>query len=84
MLSIFKYRKDNGNVSDRVVFELEKPSNYLFGIDLSEFDASERAMYIDSLQEIEEAARKAMTATIEALGLKNNFRRFKASGIEKD
>jgi hypothetical protein len=68
----FDYTDAKGKQSHRVVFPLAKPSDRYFAIDLTEFDESERAFYVNELQ----AMYKVMEEEIRQLGLGSNYRYF--------
>ena len=77
LLKKFRYRKPNGEESNRTVFVLSKPSDMYFGIDLSEFDEDEKSFYESELRKL----YNGVEAAIEDMGLNNNYRNFKQSRI---
>ena len=75
----FQYKKSNGKVSDRVVWEVAPPSNKMFAIDISEFDEEERAQLISGL----DALWEEFSEGVRGLGLKHNYRYFLDKGIQQ-
>lgn len=74
----FKYRKViGGEETDRAVFPISKPSDFLHAIDLSEFDKEEQEYYFKSLSNLFYQVKEE----IDNLGLGNNYRNFKEEGI---
>ena len=84
MTKRFTYTKADGSMSNRNVVPIVTPSDYLFGIDLSEFDADEAAEYAKVLEKFQVDTKNAMTAVVKALGLSSNYRRFKREGISQN
>jgi hypothetical protein len=76
----FTYEKPDGEVSDRSLFVLNKPSDSYFGLDLSEFTVEERMKYNKMLKRLMESVAEE----IEVMGLKHNYRRFKEERIREE
>ena len=81
MIKEFNYTKDNGSTSDRKVFVLEKPSDYLFGIDLSEFDEEEANIYIEMLNKVVDDYKDSIKDIVTEYKL--GYRKFKKGGISE-
>lgn len=77
----FTYTKENGSVSERDVFILAAPYPDFFGIDLSEYSAEERDFYAEQLEQMYADIKLETDSYLKHLGLKNNYRRFKADGV---
>jgi hypothetical protein len=73
----FTYQKPDGEVSERSLFVLNKPSDSYFGIDLSEFSVLEQGQYNTMLERLMDSVAEE----IEVMGLKHNYRRFKEERI---
>ena len=72
-LKDFTYTKKPGDVSNRHVFVISKPSDCYFAIDLSEFDGKDLEFYEAEL----EAIYEWLEGRIEDMGLGSNYRLFK-------
>lgn len=77
MIKQFTYRKPEGEVSNRFVWEVHPASDKMLAIDLSEFDEDERIYLSGELQNIFEV----MKEEIKQLGLGHNYRYFKKDRI---
>lgn len=77
MIKDFIYKKPDGDVSRRIVYILNSPSDSYFGIDLSEFDEHEQNNYRLMLESLTDS----MNQEIEKMGLAHNYRRFKEDRI---
>ena len=73
----FDYTKADGTTTERVVIPLNKPSDLLKAIDVSEFDESERQYYSEQVLLAQENFKEHMRE----VGLGSQYRSFKASGI---
>jgi hypothetical protein len=80
LMKHFTYEKPDGEVSDRSLFVLNKPSDSYFGLDLSEFTVEERMKYNKMLKRLMESVAEE----IEVMGLKHNYRRFKEERIREE
>ena len=76
----FTYEKPDGEISDRSLFVLNKPSDSYFGVDLSEFTIDEQTKYNRMLERLMESVAEE----IEVMGLKHNYRRFKEERIRNE
>jgi len=73
MLKQFKYTKESGDTSNRVVYPLNlSGEDKLLCVDLTEFDSDEREQYADLLDEI----HKNYIEAIKEVGLQSTFRTF--------
>ena len=78
MLKEFTYTDAKNKVSHRVVHPIAEPTDKMFAVDLTEFDADERAHYEAVLNEIHDQ----FIGAIKEAGLGHNFRFFKQDGIK--
>lgn len=74
----FTYTKADGSSSERVVVPISSPSDMMFALDLTEFEAWEREEYLKAINE----AFSALEASITEIGLRTAYRNFKKAGIE--
>jgi hypothetical protein len=74
----FKYTKDNGNVSDRNLVVLRKPSTNYFGIDVTDEDSDS----VKDLVNFLEAQKADLEAELVELGLRFKYRTFKEEGMQ--
>ena len=77
MIKRFKYTKDNGEVTERIVAAFTTPSKYLFGIDVTNDEVA-----LEALETLMQRQKEEMQALVEALELETQYRRFKEEGIE--
>jgi hypothetical protein len=77
MIKSFVYKKPEGEISDRYVWEVYPASDKMLAIDLSEFDEKDRAYYVEQLKDIYETLKE----DIKQLGLSSNYRYFKKDRI---
>ena len=80
----FIYTSVGGKTSERDAFIFSLPSDSFFGYELSEFDEVEAAAYAEALRDIYKDVEESMYEAIDELGLKHNFRRFKADGVNNE
>ena len=78
----FSYTSVSGKTSERDAFIFSLPSDSFFGYELSEFDEVEADAYAEALCDIYKDVEESMYEAINELGLKHNFRRFKAEGVD--
>lgn len=78
MIKRFTYNK-NGELSERVVYVLKKPSDLLFGIDLSQFSPEEQKYYEKELDRL----HAAFLEEIKEIGLNSCYRNFKSERIRE-
>lgn len=74
----FIYHKPNGEISNRVLWVLGKPSDCFYGIDLSQFEPQEQEYYLEELERISEMFKEE----ISELGLDSCYRQFKQNRIQ--
>jgi hypothetical protein len=77
MIKSFVYKKPEGEISERYVWEVHPASDKMLAIDLSEFDEKDRAYYVEALTDIFDL----MKEDIKQLGLNSNYRYFKKDRI---
>jgi hypothetical protein len=77
MIKQFIYKKPEGEISERYVWEIHPASDKMLAIDLSEFDEKDRVYYIDALRDIYDTLKE----DIKQLGLSSNYRYFKKERI---
>ena len=74
----FTYTKANGDVSDRSLVVLRRPSANYFGIDVTQ--ANEDT--VEALVEFLEQQKSHLENELAELGLRLNYRTFKEEGVE--
>jgi hypothetical protein len=77
MIEQFEYTKETGDVSQRTVIILNKPSDKILALDVTEFSTAEREYYNEAVEDAQEIFRE----TIKNLGLGSQYRYFKKAGI---
>lgn len=77
MIKTFAYRKLEGDISYRYVWEISPPSDKMLAIDLSEFSEKEQVYYKEQLQDLFDVLKE----DIKQLGLGSNYRYFKKDRI---
>lgn len=79
MLKRFQYKKADGSISERTVYQLNLVDNdKLLCVDLSEFSIQEQIDYSALMDEI----HKNYIDAIKEVGLGSTFRTFKLEGIQ--
>lgn len=73
MIKKFRYKKDENDITDRVVFVTSPASDCDLGIDLSDLSEAEVIEYSDALENL----RREYVDGIRKLGLANRWRKFK-------
>ena len=68
----FKYTKENGDKSNRLVFTLMGDTERVFCVDLSEFSNEEQDDYLNILEQL----HKNYMSAIKEVGLGSTFRTF--------
>ena len=79
----FTYTSVGDKTSQRDAFIFKIPDDSFYGYELSEFDEVEAKAYAEALQDIYADSQKSLYEAIDELGLKHNFRRFKAEGVSE-
>ena len=72
----FTYTKPNGDVSQRAVVELVSPTEHMEGIDVTELDQDQYAIFIEQLRELEGEMYKRRLELYADFDLQHNYRRF--------
>jgi hypothetical protein len=72
----FTYTKPNGDVSQRAVVELVSPTEHMEGIDVTELDQDQYAIFIEQLRELEGELYKRRLQLYADFDLQHNYRRF--------
>jgi hypothetical protein len=72
----FKYTKADGSVSDRAVIELVTPTQFVEGIDVTQLQEGEFALFANEMRELKNAQHEATMALLAKHDLKHNYRRF--------
>jgi len=72
----FTYTKPNGDVSQRAVIELVSPTEHMEGIDVTELDQDQYAIFIEQLRELEGEMYKRRLELYADFDLQHNYRRF--------
>lgn len=72
----FVYTKQDGTQSNRAVVELQQPSKFMEGIDVSEMPEHEFAHFCSEYRLMKAAQHEETLALLQQFDLKNNYRRF--------
>lgn len=72
----FTYTKPTGEVSQRTLIELVSPTEHIEGIDVSELDADQYALFIVQLKQLEDETYVRRMELYAAFDLQHNYRRF--------
>ena len=74
----FKYTKVNGDVSDRHLVVIRKPSDLYFGIDVTSIDDKGK---IEDLTQFISGQNTELSEVIKELGLSDRYRSFIKDGV---
>lgn len=77
MVKTFIYKKLEGEISERYVWEIHPASDKMLAIDLSEYSEADRKYYVEQLQDLYDVLKE----DIKQLGLGSNYRFFKKDRI---
>lgn len=77
MVKTFIYKKLEGEISERYVWEVHPASDKMLAIDLSEYSEADRKYYVEQLQDLYDVLKE----DIKQLGLGSNYRFFKKDRI---
>lgn len=80
-LAEFTYHKDTGQVSERAVVVVNKPSQNLAGYDVTELDADATALFLDQYREIRNNFHQQLDSLLAAFDLKYSYKQFKPTNI---
>lgn len=72
----FTYTKKNGDVSERAVIITAEPNKFLQGIDISDMDEADFAVFLQQLREQQDRHQAERAALLAQFDLKHNFRQF--------
>jgi hypothetical protein len=82
-LITFNYTKAPGKVSARVLLTLTVPNTMYEGIDISELDQEEQALFSYEMDKAREAYIDAMAVIQDKFDVKTNYRRFDPSKMSE-
>lgn len=72
----FTYTKADKSQSLRTIVALAEPSKNFFGIDISELDIEDQAIFINELEVILENKKKEVEELMEKYDIRTNYRTF--------
>jgi len=72
----FTYTKPSGEVSTRTLVELVSPTDAYEGIDVSDLDMDEYAMFMNEMNEVEKQIYAMRTELYNKYDLSHNYRKF--------
>jgi hypothetical protein len=72
----FTYTKANGDVSQRAVIELVSPTEHMEGIDVTDLDQDQYAVFTEQLRQLEGELYKRRLELYQDFDLQHNYRRF--------
>lgn len=72
----FVYTKQDGSKSNRAVVELQQPSKFMEGIDVSEMPEHEFAQFCNEYRLMKAAQHEETMALLNQFDLRHNYRRF--------
>lgn len=75
-LAEFKYTKANGRESERAVLVVAEPSEFLAGIDVSELDAEQLALFLQDYRALKNRQHEEIMHVVNQHDLKHNYRQF--------
>jgi alpha-ketoglutarate-dependent taurine dioxygenase len=78
----FTYTKTDGTQSDRAVIELQSPSKFMEGLDVTQMPDDEFADFAQAYRELKNAQHEATMALLAKHDLKHNYRRFIPDNME--
>ena len=78
----FTYTKADGSQSERAVIELQQPTKFVEGIDVTQLPESEFALFVQEFRELKNAQHEATMALLAKHDLKHNYRRFTPENME--
>lgn len=78
----FTYTKTDGTQSDRAVIELQSPSKFMEGLDVTQMSDDEFADFAQAYRELKNAQHEATMALLAKHDLKHNYRRFIPDNME--
>lgn len=72
----FIYVKDDKDISERVFIPLQNPSDKYFGVDISELDYEEQAVFQVSIEEVIAEYKDKIDKLMEQYDIKHSYRYF--------
>ena len=78
----FTYTKTDGSQSDRAVIELQQPSKFMEGIDVTQLPDDSFADFVQEFRELKNTQHEATMALLAKHDLKHNYRRFIPENME--
>lgn len=77
----FKYRKEDGSVTERVFIPLQEPGDKYFGIDISELDMEDQGLFASDIEALQDEFNAKVNALMIKYDMKYKYRTFLASGV---
>lgn len=77
----FKYTKDNGDVSNRVLVVATEPVKNVGGIDISELEGVDQAAYVEEVKKAQLIYLEMLAQINEEFDVVKNYRQFKPAGM---
>lgn len=78
----FTYTKADGSQSSRAVIELQQPSKYMEGLDVTQLTEGEFAVFIEAYRKLKNSQHEATMELLAKYDLKHNYRRFIPENME--
>lgn len=72
----FNYTKSDGSQSQRAVIELQQPSKYVEGIDVTQMPEQDFALFCREFSFLKQTQHEQTMALLNRFDLKHNYRRF--------
>jgi len=72
----FTYTKPDGKVSDRVLVVTQQPNDMYEGVDISELEQADQALFINDMNEAYDFYLQAIAIIKDAHDVAQNYRRF--------
>ena len=79
----FKYEKEPGSISERVLAAITQPSDKYFGIDISELDFEDQGLFVNELDDILEEQKEKIDALMVEYDIKHKYRTFLAAKMSE-
>lgn len=79
----FQYRKANGDTSQRAVIEVLQPTKHFEGIDVSELNQDDFAVFVQEYRQLLNTQHEARVALLNKHDLVHNYRRFRPEQMDK-
>jgi hypothetical protein len=79
----FKYVKAPDDTSDRVFVPISHPSEKYFGIDITELDTEDQALFTNALEDIIDEQKESIEQLMTQYDVKHKYRHFFANKMQE-